>query len=309
MRLYPDAVNQYLDDPTSGAKSKASRVSYKGTLRALQRAHPNHQVADFTENELIDYCLRPGLAPATIAGYRTRFVGFFAWAKWRGLITVDPAENLGRYVKGSLTQPVRQHHWLDSHQVTQVFDSIDTTTPQGLRQMVIARLGFTCGLRRQEIADLTWNQVDLDNQQIHLKGKGDKLASVYITDTTLPYLRQLHARARADLGRPPVTEGVIPVFNNWADFNSGYHLDVEWGNPASTDVIASTVRQVSEQAGVKFAAHDMRRSFANMLEKQGVRIEDISAALRHSNLGTTQRYLERRQDAAYKAVKGAGLNV
>jgi integrase/recombinase XerD len=309
MRLYPEAAHKFVTDPTSGLKTDSSKKTYKATLRALQFAYPEHQLDQFTETNLVDWCSRTNLAPATVAGYKTRLQGFFGWALWRGLLVGDPSANMGRIVKGSNSKPVRENHWLTTRDVTRVLDSIDTQSTLGLRDMIIARLGFTLGLRRAEIAGLTWNQIDLDRQQLRVVGKGGKLAALFLTDSTIPWFEKWHATTTAGLGRVPDTEPVIPAFQTTTDFVTGWQLDVQWSRPVSPDAISKRVSFLSERAGTEFAPHDLRRSFANMLEEAGYTIEEISVALRHSDLGTTARYLERRQDAAYQTVKKKGLTI
>jgi site-specific recombinase XerD len=302
MRLYPDATNQYLADPTSGLNTKASRTGYRQALRALQLRNPELHVADFTEDHLIEYIGRPGLSPATVAGYRTRFQGFFSWAVWKNLRQDNPALNLKRLVSGSYTKPVVQHHWLTTAEVSRVLESADTSTLMGLRNLVVLRLGFTMGLRRTEIAELKWDQVDLTRQSLSLLGKGGKRASLYITDATLPWLDKWHSMG-------PGTGPVVCRFNTKTDFQTGWRTEPDWDRGIQGEAIGDIAHKAATENGIQFAAHDMRRSFANMLEEKGASIEEISAALRHSNLGTTQRYLERRQDAAFNAVRKRGLDV
>lgn len=311
VRLYPDAVTRYLTDPTSGLNTDASRKAYQKTLRALQLTQPDKKVADFTEDDLVNFVGRPGLAPASIAGYRARIHGFFSWAQWRGLRPDDPSANLKRLTPGSLTKPVRRHHWLTSSEVGRILDQVDTSTPIGLRTLVVLRLGFTMGLRRDEIARLTWDQIDLTRQSITFTGKGRKLASLYITDATLPWLDKWRSEALTGHGGHAIPAGapVVIRFQSRTDFKSGWALTPDWARGVTGDTIGDIVDRAARDAGVEFAAHDMRRSFANMLEEKGASIEEISAALRHSNLGTTQRYLERRQDAGFNAVKKRGLDV
>ncbi len=299
-------LDRFIDDPTSGLNEDSSRVAYRKTLRALQVDYPNHCLQDFTERDLVDWCSRAHLSPATIAGYTTRIHGFFSWALWQGLITEDPSANMNRIVRGSHSKPVREHNWLSTEDVSMVLDSIDTTTHFGLRDMIIARLGFTLGLRRGEIATLTWNQIDLERQQVTLRGKGGRLATLFLTDASLPWFQTWYESTTRGLGRFPITEPVIPKFE--ADWMSDFECEPVWRLPVGPDTISTRVRYISDQT-IKFAPHDMRRSYANMLEEAGYTIADISTALRHSDLGTTQRYLDRRQDAAFQAVKEKGLSV
>jgi integrase len=57
------------------------------------------------------------------------------------------------------------------------------------------------------------------------------------------------------------------------------------------------------------APHDLRRTFAGLLEDQGVPIEKISAALRHSDIGTTQRYLADNPRRTIEALDGVVIEL
>jgi integrase/recombinase XerD len=309
VRLFPDAVNRFLNDPASGLESPVSKKGYKNTLRMLQLRYPNHALETFTEDDLVAFCGKDGLSPATKAAYRTRIHGFFSWAQWRGLIDQDPSIHLKRIVQGSFTKPVKEHHWLNMEEVGRVLDTIDTSTVKGRRNMVIARLGFTCGLRRGEIAKLTWNGVNLERQLINVIGKGGKQASLFVTDATLPWLDKWRSEATEGLGREPGPEPVIPAIHVRTDFGTGWYEVVKWETGVSAEGLGKVLEKLRRELGADFRPHDMRRSFANMLQENGASVEEISAALRHSNLGTTARYLERRQDASFQAVKRRGLDV
>lgn len=310
MRLYPDAVRQFITDPAANLRTETSRSVYSRTLRLLAATYPDHRVQDFTEQELVDFCARPELSPASQAGYRTRVQGFFSWAKWRGIIDHDPASNLGRYVKGSQTKPVRTHHWFTEAEVQDILERIDRSTIAGQRRYVVARLGFTIGLRREEIARLTWKQLDLANQRLQLVGKGGKRAALFVPDRTVEALEKWRLEATHGLGREPKQDPVIPKLGYINDFQGGdQHYEVWWTQHVIPHTIGQIVKAISDEVGVEFTAHDMRRSFAGILVDRGVPLQDVSAALRHANLGTTQRYLEQRQDAGYRAVKGVGFDL
>lgn len=309
MRLYPEAVHKFVDDPANGVTSPNTREAYTKTLRRLAQDHPDHKLGDYTEDELVAFCARPTLAPASQRAYRVRVQKFFTWAKWRGLITENPAEYLDRYVKGSDTKPVRQHHWLPEPTVRRLLDELDRDSVKARRDEIVLRLGFTAGLRRSEITQVRWSDLDLRAQSLTLVGKGRKLATVFVTDPTARVLEKWRAEATEMLGRDPVHEYVVPRLQYKYYFDGGPHqLDVQWDRPISPQMVGEIVNQASEQVGIPFKPHDMRRSYAGILEDRGLGIEQISAALRHSNVGTTQRYLEKRQDAAYQAVKG-GLDL
>lgn len=310
MRYYPDAVNTFLSDPASNVRTEASRKSYRRTLEGLHNHYPDKRsIREFTEPDLVSFVNRPELSPNSRKSYRVRLMSFFDWATWRGHIPTNPAQNLKRLVPGG-TNPVQEAVWLDSHEIEEMLQAIPVETTLQMRDLIIARLGFTMGLRRMEIAGLRFRQCDLRREAVHFMGKGRKQATVWTPPKTLEVLTKWRAVAEEQLGRPPVDEFVVPAFNRYADFGAGcYVTEIEWEKGISPDHVGKIFRRIAHQAGWKMSAHDMRRSYANALEEQGYSIEEISKALRHSNLGVTQRYLEGRQDAAYQTVKSRGFDL
>ena len=67
----------------------------------------------------------------------------------------------------------------------------------------------------------------------------------------------------------------------------------DWWTSLKYDGVLHAVRQTGLRHGVKLRPHDLRRSFASILEAQGVPLNDISLAMRHENVATTSRYLDR----------------
>lgn len=55
--------------------------------------------------------------------------------------------------------------------------------------------------------------------------------------------------------------------------------------------IAAVVRVYTAQVGTPVAAHDLRRTFAKLAMKGGVRLEQIQLSLGHASIKTTERYL------------------
>lgn len=102
---------------------------------------------------------------------------------------------------------------------------------------------------------------------------------------------------------------MIIGFRNLQDWKTGERsLVPQWGSGISQQALGKIVATRSAAAGYRIAPHDMRRSFAGLIYERGG-LEKTSHALRHSSLGTTQVYIEKRQDAAAVAVETVGLGL
>jgi integrase/recombinase XerD len=286
------ATNTYLKAQDNGLRTVQTLDSYQKTLWAFAVNRWSDDVRDVSTDELVEFITSGSVSDATMNNRKTRLVGMFKWLEAHDHIAKNPANRL-ELVLRIKSQTVRHHHWLTLAETRLVLQAPDSGTEKGLRDLVVLRLGFTCGLRRAEIADLTWGQVNFDRHELYVIGKGGKAATLFLTPDTQVAIAQLYSKN----GHRVDSDPVVP------------NLASGWHTPIGVRTIANIVTRVSKQIGIPFRTHDMRRTFAGLLMDRGVPLEGISKALRHSDVGTTQRYLEQRQDAGYQVVKGAGLDL
>src|SRR5690606_15074139 len=77
-----------------------------------------------------------------------------------------------------------------------------------------------------------------------------------------------------------------------------------WDRSLSGARMYELVRGCGERVGIKnFAPHDMRRSLAGVLQKKGVALDQIQSVLDHSNIGTTNTYLDKNPNLKIEATE------
>jgi site-specific recombinase XerD len=146
---------------------------------------------------------------------------------------------------------------------------------------VLATLRWT-GLRRNEIAMLHIDQVDLDARRISLVGKGDKARIVPIPPPLLPilddYATSLH---------PALAKSAFCFVNPSAQHGGPY--EGRYG-PMT---VAKLVKRAGTGSGVtgRHFPHRWRHSYATSLLRRGADIHVVQRLLEHSNIATTTRYL------------------
>lgn len=295
-----DATKAYLAAKDNNLRTEQTHASYTKTLWGMSsRIGWAQQVTSVTEDHLVDFITDGAVSNATMAARRTRVTSFFKWYGLNHDLPSNPADGLAVRLRLDY-RPVRKHNWLTRDEVKTILDTPDRSDDMGLRDELILRLGFTCGLRRAEIVSLTWGQINLDRAEITVIGKGGKVSAVYMTPATAHSVDMMYRRN----GHRHDDMPVIVSFSN-----TGTTRLVHWGSPIVGRTVGTLVAKYSRMTSIPFRPHDMRRTFAAMLQDLGADIEQISKALRHSNIGTTQRYLAQRQDAAYQAVKKVGLDL
>lgn len=297
--LYPTAYKRFLEENGHRVRAEGTRKAYRLVLRGLQNQYPGKRVSEFREPELIALITKPPCAPGTQLSRRNVLIQFFQWAHGEGLIDRDPSVRLKRKIRPQ-NVGVRHHNWLNETGVTAVLAACDDGTDIGRRDRVILATAFTTGLRRAELAAIRWGNLDLNQGQLRLVGKGNKPAELGFPSNLAELLFEWRGRCAIGLGRPVTTaDPVFPRARTLATRENGaWHFTgndpvMIWSEPLGHNGIYSVVRHRGEQAGYpSLRPHDSRRTFAGMMEEQ-TDILTTSKALRHSNIGTTQTYLDK----------------
>ena len=283
-RTITNTLNEYLKDPASNLRTPTSRQSRRGHLTSLVRSAPTRPLRRWTEAQVLEVVAAPHLAKSSQITYRNAAMAFFSWCEWKGYIDHDPTKHLGRLLRPSV-QPVREKRWLSREEVRAMFDACDDGTDTGRRDLVLLTLGFNSGLRNSEMGALTW--ADVGAQALTVRGKGEKTASVPISAGLRAALDEWDRMAP-----PSPQRAAQPVLCRVYTDPRGGNRFLAWGTPLGKEGVRGAVHRRAREAGLGVVnPHDMRRTFAGILDADGVPIQDISKLLRHSSVSTTQGYL------------------
>lgn len=287
-----EAFALYLDQ--SGAlNTDQSHESYRKTIRQLIAYSGDKALGSYTTDELTAFCLGGdgrGQAPRTISARRTRLRSVFAWCAYRKLVGRDPTADLTFTVKAR-GGAVREHTWLTKAETSDVANRFNLEDPMQHRDYVVYRSTLMLGLRKSETASLRWPMFRDDLSTVTVLGKGRKLA-------TLAVPGQLRAVLDAWRQLEPPDAVPFPRFRWQHDFKGRWRMTPEWTTPITGSAVYNIVRTYAN-----VAPHDLRRSFAGILEADGVPLKDVQGLLRHDNLATTDRYLERSPQRLAKVVE------
>ncbi len=179
----------------------------------------------------------------------------------------------------------RSGTWLTQEEIKTLLRAlrqVESNNPAILaRNTAIIVLMVTCGLRRDEISTAAWSDLGVQggNHILRVHGKGEKMRIVKLPDMAIQAIDgwRLHH---------PNPHGDRSVFTRiWK------------GGRVTTDGITDraiwlVVQQAAQAAGLpRVSPHDLRRSFARGAYEAGVSFELIRQALGHSNIATTERYV------------------
>lgn len=291
--IYPDLATLYAN--SGRLKTPTSKTVYRNMLRNLQGTYPKLTVERTTTTHLTDWCLSGNPSDSTIKARRSIVTAAFDYAAFRGIITSSPAGPL-KYTAPSGAKPRRLHNWLTEQQIGQVLGSCDMSTFWGRRQRIILAVGFFMGLRVSSIANLRWDEFSSDLSRWEGVIKGNKRTRKGVP----PQLREMLVEWRSEAPRDAVY--VIPVAHR-ESFNSPAPAP-KWDRKMSQERVRCIVREAGDRCGIKdMAPHDMRRSLAGVLQAKGVPVDKIRDVLDHSNIGTTDRYLNKNPNLKIEATE------
>ena len=186
----------------------------------------------------------------------------------------------------SLSAPKRPKSlpkFLTKEEVEQILNSIKIDTPAGFRNRVIVELLWATGMRVSELSSLNFGDLNLEENEIRVFGKGAKERIVLISDRAKNYLQQYIKTARNlipqgyELGEQ--TEN-SPVFIN----STGYRLQ----NNSIRNAINAVVEQI--KLPKKVTPHVFRHSFATRLIENGADLRVVQELLGHAGISNTQIY-------------------
>jgi integrase len=216
-------------------------------------------------------------------------------AQRNGIIDAEEASNLAG-VPNLPQKGTRLGNWLTREQAKQLLTVPDRSKLKGKRDYVILSLLVGCALRRQELATLDIESIQMREGRwvvADLRGKGGRVRTVAIPLWVKQGIDAWMVAAKIEEGRllRPLSK-------------SGKLIGDELGDWA----IWSVVEQCANEIGIEhFGAHDLRRTCAKLCRKNGGDLEQIKFLLGHSSIQTTERYLGSEQDIAVAVNDNLGL--
>lgn len=205
-----------------------------------------------------------GLEPNSIQRLLSACRTLFRYLTREGRLAHDPASGVrGPKVRRKLP------HVLDADEARELVETNlgGTLAP---RDTAMMELFYSSGLRLSELCGLRWGDLDLDDGQVRVLGKGNKTR-------ILPVGRFAIAALRA-LGRLGGAEPEAAVFKG------------RGGAPISARAVQLRLAKLSSGQAKRVHPHMLRHTFAShMLESSGD-LRSVQELLGHADIATTQIY-------------------
>jgi site-specific recombinase XerD len=176
----------------------------------------------------------------------------------------------------------RELDLMSSEELSRLLNAPDTSELKGLRDKAILELFFSTGLRVSELVSLK-RELDLTKDEFSIRGKGDKVRVVFISDEARKAIKDYLAK-RDDMDDA--------LFVQVANKSGKDVLAKKASMRLSPRSIERIVQAYAIKAGIsrKVTPHVIRHSFATDLLSNGADLRSVQALLGHANITTTQVY-------------------
>jgi len=207
--------------------------------------------------------IRKGISNRTLNARRLILNGFFEWLVNEDYITKNPCRNIK-----TIKYAVKERKPLTGIQLEKVRDACET-----LREKAMIEFLYSTGCRVSELSNCKIKDVDMDNGEVILFGKGSKYRTSYLSSKSSLFLKKYLASRTDDSEYLFVTE------------RKPYRQLKKGG-------IEAIVRQIGERADIDINLHPhlLRHTNATDSINRGMPVSDVQKILGHSDINTTMIY-------------------
>ena len=268
--LNAEGNNQVLIENFIAAKkvegcSDKSISYYKSTIiNALKKIEKEvvHVTTDDLRGYLNDYQAESGASKVTVDNIRRILSSFFSWLEEENYIVKSPVRRIHKVKVGKTVKETYTDEALE-----QMRDQCSNA-----RDLALIDLLASTGMRVGELVKLNRSDIDYQNRECIVTGKGDKQRKVYFDARTKIHL-QKYVNSRTDTNEALFVSLLAPY------------------NRLQISGVEIRLRQLGHELNIpKVHPHKFRRTLATMAIDKGMPIEQVQHLLGHQSLDTTLQY-------------------
>lgn len=249
-------------------RSKKTIEQYKGVVSKLLR-DINTPIRNITVHHIREWLVKEearGISDQTRENDRQVLSSMFGWLWREGLIERNPINNIGAIkVQKKVREPYTEV------EIETLKESCKKSR-HPLRDVALVSFLLSTGCRVGEVVGIEKNDIDFQNKEVVVLGKGNKERTVYFDDVTAMYLKR-YLEDRQDL---------CPAL-----FLSSRM------SPLTIGGIQDMLRRRGASANLQDVhPHKFRRTLATTLIAHGMAIQEVASILGHDKLDTTIKYIK-----------------
>ncbi len=213
------------------------------------------------------------LSEASVNSYVRALQSLWAWLVREGFLLDSPFNHLRIPVA-----PFRIKPPLSREQIAALLSSCDQSDPIDYRDYLAMFLMYDSGPRAGEVCGITLDDIDLEDRQIKILGKGNKERRIPIGVKSQKAIWKYNSYFRPE----PATPRIKQLFLT----DEGYPLKV--------DCLQDIVKRHAKRAGIsgiQVSPHAFRRSFAIDFLKNGGDLYTLKTIMGHTSISMLRAYL------------------
>lgn len=182
--LLPEAVSLCLEGKQAAGLRPRYIKALKCSLGLFARSHATKNVHDISRDDIRDWLTNNDWSMRTRAGRQIDINTFFSFAVAEGWTKINPTEKLQK-----ISPEDKPIGILTVEQAGALLNAAQTDVPGVLAYVT---LGLFCGIRPEEQARLTWDDVDLDAGYVRVESAASKTRNrrlVQISDNAKAWLK------------------------------------------------------------------------------------------------------------------------
>lgn len=245
--------------------SEKSLIYYKTTIEAMLSVlnkNVKHIITDDIRSYLTEYQKRKQLSKVTIDNIRRILSSFFSWLEDEDYILKSPVRRIHKVKTASNIKETYSDEDLEL-----IRDNCSE-----IRDLAIIDMLASTGMRIGEMVLLNREDINFNERECIVFGKGDKERIVYFDARTKIHLQD--------------------YLNTREDDNPALFISLNFPhNRITIGGIETRLRQLGERLGLsKVHPHKFRRTLATMAIDKGMPIEQLQQLLGHKRIDTTLQY-------------------
>ena len=197
--------------------------------------------------------------------------GFYAYLFAQGLISGNPAENLGTY---KINREIPEI--LTPEEIDLLLSQPGGADPKGIRDRAMLEVLYATGIQVTELINLETEDVNLFSGLITCRNK-DKSRSIPLYPAAIRSLREYMERTRALMSASAQEKKLFLNVN---------------GEPMSRQGFWKIIKTYKNKAGIdkEISPNMLRRSFAAHLIENGADVRSVQEMMGHTDIASTQFY-------------------
>lgn len=218
----------------------------------------------------------------TLDNKRRYLNSFFDWCATEELITKNPVKRIEKIKTIKKVKEAFTDYEIEKMRNELVFRNERFVGKQEkhvkemkLRNIAIFETLLSTGVRVMELVNMNTNQINFENGEVIVLGKGNKERIVY-----------LNAKAKMSL-----TNYLNERTDNLDCLFVGYDPLTGEAQRLSASAVEQMTRKLGKKLGIEAHPHKFRRTTATTAVNKGMPIEQVQKMLGHSSLNTTQIYV------------------